>query len=324
MKPVLVDISHISPLACLAIFVAITLGIGMWMLVMHRRGALTRDHLITAGVAALMAAIFLFIIYRIGAFTIKSYGLMLMLGFVVGIYTGTRLGRRRGVPTERLLDLGLIILVSAVVGARLLYWIMNGGPLFDVHAVMREGVGGLSFHGGLLAGIAAALIYTHYTKLRFWRVADCFAPGLAVGYAITRIGCFLNGCCYGTHTELPWAATFLHSPDGIVRDVHPTQIYASLMGFAMYAILLLLARGNSLGRAGRVFMAFLMLEGVERFTMEIFRQRAPYDVGFFSLAQVVSIVLLLAGIVGWYLLPKRAAVDVPSVTTKSPAAAHAK
>jgi phosphatidylglycerol:prolipoprotein diacylglycerol transferase len=310
MRPTLINIAPVSPLACLAIFAFIVVGIGLWLLLQRYRHTCTRDQWLTAAAIAGMAALFLLVIVRVGQFRVNSYGTMLMLGFIAGTYTAVRLGRRRHVPQERILDLGLLILIGSVVGARVVYVLItpNAGPLIDINQVMKQGLGGLSFHGGLIGGVLAATIYVRATKLDFWRMADSLAPGLAVGYAITRIGCFLNGCCYGKVTHLPWAMNFLHSPDGPVYSRHPTQLYASLMGFAMYGILLLLARGKSLGRAGRLLMTFLMLEGVERFVMEIYRQPDPNFHSGLTAAQQFSVVIAIVGICGWFLLRKRPAV----------------
>lgn len=311
MRPVLLSIANISPLACLGVFALVLAGLGGWLLLLRRHQMLTRDHLYTALGIAGVAVVFLLLVLRLGHFEIKSYGAMLMLGFAGGIYTAIRLGKRRGVPAERVLDLGLFILVGSIVGARLLYVLItkNAGPFLDFGSLLREGLGGLSFHGGLLGGLLAGTIYIRATKLDFWRVCDAVAPAIALGYAVTRIGCFLNGCCYGKFApNLPWAVTFPHSPDGYISSVHPTQIYASLMGFTMFGILLLLSRGKGLERAGRLLMAFVMLEGVERFVMEIFRQPDPNYHGLLTPAQIASIVLALGALAGWFLLPKRAAV----------------
>jgi phosphatidylglycerol:prolipoprotein diacylglycerol transferase len=305
-----------SLLTCLLIFAAVTVGVVIWLVWLQRRRAVTRDHWLTGGALLLIAAVLLGIISRLPEIRVNSYGTMLMLGFIAGTLAGVHLGKRRGVPADRVLDLGLFILFGAIIGARAVYLLItpNAGPFFDLHQVLTNGLGGLSFHGGLIGGFLAGGLYMALTKLRFWRVVDTLAPGVAIGYAITRIGCFLNGCCYGKPAPqgLPWAMNFLHSPDGPVMHVHPTQLYASAMGLLMFGILLLLARGNGLGRAGRLFMAFLMLEGVERFVMEIFRQPDTHASGPLTLAQMVSIVLIAGGVAGWFLLPKYPAVDAPA------------
>lgn len=309
MRPELLKLPAPTPAIIIAILLLEIIVIGL--VTVARRRQKPGEVLSTGAVLLVISAVVLFVLARLGEVSIKAYGAALMVGFLAGTYAAIRLGKRRGVPADRLLDLGLVILVGALIGARVGYVLQAGGPLLDIPALMHEGLGGLSFHGGLLGGLLTASIYIGITKLPYWRVADSATPAVALGYAITRIGCFLNGCCFGREAVgLPWAMTFPFSPDAYPRlhAVHPTQLYASLMGFAMFGILLLLARGNSLGRAGRLFMALLMLEGVERFVMEIYRYPDPSFTGGLTLAQIVSIALFVVGALGWFLLPRQAAV----------------
>jgi phosphatidylglycerol:prolipoprotein diacylglycerol transferase len=324
MKSVLLQLPPPSLVATLILLAALAVGLGVWLVLLKRRGKLGSDAVITAVVSLVVAAVVLVILGRMPLIRINAYGSALMVGFVVGILSAVRLGRRRGVPGDRIIDLGLWILVGALIGARAMYLVLTpgAGPFFDMSTVLNQGLGGLSFHGGLLGGLVAGSAYIFLMKLPYWRVTDCVAPGIALGYAVTRIGCFLNGCCFGKETHLPWGMIFPDSPELYARTfhVHPTQLYASLMGLAMFGILLLLARGNSLGRAGRLFMVFLILEGVERFVMEIFRYPAPGDIATFTMAQKASVVIIILGIIGWNLLPKRTAVD----ETPAPATPAAK
>ncbi|HEX2949704.1 MAG TPA: prolipoprotein diacylglyceryl transferase [Armatimonadota bacterium] len=309
MRQVLVDITTISPAICGVIFAVVLLVVGSWLAVQRQRKSFTKDHLISGIAVVVVTALLLGFIYKIGHFRVEAYGAMLMLGFITGILSAIHLGKRRGITQDTLLDIGLLILVSAIIGARVLYWMItrDAGPLFDLHDIVNNGLGGLSFHGGLIAGVLVIIGYIRVKHLKLWRLTDCLAPGVALGYAITRIGCFLNGCCFGKECDLPWAVVFPNLHDGIPR--HPSQLYASLMGLTMFGILMFLARGKSLGRAGRLTMVFFMLEGVERFVMEIFRQPDPTSHGLLTAAQVVSIILIIVGAVGWYRLPQRAAVD---------------
>ncbi len=243
---------------------------------------------------------------------VNAYGTMLMTGFVLGTLSAIKLGKRRGVSAELIVDLGMVILVGALIGARMQYLLMphEGDVSISFKTLVTIGVGGLGFFGGLVGGFLAATIFILIKKANFLRVTDTFAPGIALGYAITRIGCFLNGCCYGKDATGLWVATnFPHSPEGPIFHAHPTQIYASLMGFAMFAIILYLSRGDGLGRAGRLFAAFLAFEGVERFVMEIYRHPDPNFHGILTPAQQFSIVLVILSILMWFFLPKRPAVD---------------
>ncbi|MHB9132012.1 MAG: prolipoprotein diacylglyceryl transferase [Armatimonadota bacterium] len=327
MRPILFTFPGPSLQICMAIFIAALLIVGAWMLVLHYKKVLTRDHLYTGSALLVVIAILLAVVSFIPEIRINAYGTMLMFGFVAGTLAAIHLGRRRDVPAERIIDLGVVILVGAIIGARGLYVLMTpgAGPFIDMPRVLREGLGGLSFHGGLLGGLLAGGAYIAYFKMRFWRVADCIAPGIALGYAITRIGCFLNGCCYGKPAPewLPWPLKmeFPHWPghDIPAGFLYADQLYASAMGIIMFVVLLLLARAKSLYRAGRLFMIFLMMEGVERFVMEIYR--AP-DSGFhggLTAAQIASVFLVIAGIIGWFKLPKYpAVVEQPVANVEKP------
>jgi phosphatidylglycerol---prolipoprotein diacylglyceryl transferase len=296
-------------LAILAGAMVLVGGVLLWL---RRRGSLSRDHVFTGVAAVGMLLVVLLLLRWKGEVRVNAYGFMLMCGFVAGTLTALRLAIRRAIPADRIIDLGLIILVGAIVGARVLYVLItkepNGAhpPLIDP-SMLTHGLDGLSFHGGLIGGFLTGGMYLYLTKSNFLRVIDAMAPAIAIGYAITRIGCFLNGCCYGAGCNLPWGIPVTNLHDHLTR--HPVQLYASLMGLAMFGILLLLARGKSMGRAGRLFMVFLVLEGIERFVMEIYRQRDPSDHGFLTSAQAFSLVLLVIGIVGWYLVPNKPAVE---------------
>jgi len=301
------------PIAFAIIAVEIVI-IALWLGVLRRKDLYTQEHLYTGPALIGMTAVVLAILLKIGHVEIKSWGAMLMLGFLAGTYTTTRLARRRGIPGERLIDFGLVILVGALLGARIAYVLMTPGtPFFNMKEVLTYGLGGLSFHGGLIGGFLAGSAYLLITKLDYWRVADCAAPAIAVGYAITRIGCFLNGCCYGKEMAPPLGMKFPDSPDYFAKMhfVFPDQLFASAMGFLMFGILLLLSRGNSLGRAGRLFMVMLVLEGIERFTMEFFREPDPRFHGLLTPAQWVSVAIFIIGIIGFNLLRKRPAVVEP-------------
>jgi phosphatidylglycerol:prolipoprotein diacylglycerol transferase len=312
MKPVLFSLAHINPLVCLALFALVALLVLCWLWYLRQHGAYQRDHLLTGGVVLALVALFLAFIYRMGHFTVNAYGTMLMLGFIAGIYTGVRLGVRRHIPAERIMDLGLIVLIAAIIGARLAYILItpDAGPIIDMQEIMARGLGGLSYFGGIIGGVLVSFFYVRATKLNFWRVGDALAPGIALGYAITRIGCFLNGCCYGKDCTLPWPWS-MQFPD-LPHRVIPTQLLASLMGFAMFGILLWLSRGESLHRAGRLFMMFLMLEGVERIVMEIFRAPDPHfpHMQVITPAMYFCVLLIACGLLGWRLLPKQPAIPV--------------
>jgi phosphatidylglycerol:prolipoprotein diacylglycerol transferase len=166
--------------------------------------------------------------------------------------------------------------------------------------------GGLAFHGGIAGGIIGGYLFARIRKLSFPLLADICAPALALGYAITRVGCFLNGCCYGHECDLPWAVTFPANTDagGVAR--HPTQLYAVLANLIIFAVLARLYPRVSV--RGNLFLLYLVLYSVYRFIVEFFRRGATANV-FAPLAplteaQTASIIIGLGALV-WLLLRAR-------------------
>ncbi|MBT9140600.1 MAG: Prolipoprotein diacylglyceryl transferase [Dehalococcoidia bacterium] len=225
------------------------------------------------------------VLFRIGGISIYAYAVFLTLAFIIGTLGVSRGGKRAGLPVEKLLDMAMWILVTSLVGARLLFvlielpmYLANPLSVFNVRS------GGLSFHGGLIAGIAAGLWYTHRQRLPQGKVADLVAPFLALGYGIVRIGCLLNGCCFGIPANLPWALPGA-TADSTLR--HPTQLYAFLAGMIIFA--LLLWRKNKTRFNGQLFLEFILFYSVYRFFIEYYREVSAYA-GILTLGQSVSLI----------------------------------
>jgi len=162
----------------------------------------------------------------------------------------------------------------------------------------------LSFHGGLVFAMLAGYVYTRFARLGFWQCADLVAPSVAIGYACTRIGCFINGCCYGCPTDLPWAVRFSH--DGVLTaPSHPTQIYAALASLAIFFVLTKLEKMNR--APGFVFVSYLGLYGVYRFLVEILRKGYSAEVWRWGLtqAQAVSILMIIASAIVVFTIYRR-------------------
>lgn len=232
------------------------------------------------------------VLFSIGGFSVFAYGVFLAIAFAVGVYGLTREAKRVNLPEEKFLDMSIWIMVAAIVGARLLYILIElptylAAPLtiFSVRS------GGLSFHGGLIAGIIVGLGYTRRHHLPQGKVADLVAPYLALGYAIVRIGCLLNGCCFGRQTAVPWAlpAAYLDS-----TPRHPTQLYAFVAGLLIFVILMW--RRNKIHFHGQLFLEFIMLYSIYRFVVEQFREVSAYA-GLLTLGQAASLVGAVAAFV---------------------------
>jgi phosphatidylglycerol:prolipoprotein diacylglycerol transferase len=227
------------------------------------------------------------ILLSLGAITVYSYGAMLSIAFFLGILLAIRLGEKEGIPSETILDISLWVMVSAIIGARLLYVILFfnefSSSLLDIIMIQK---GGLIFFGGLFGGLLAVLIKARSYKFSLWKLFDIAAPGTALGYSISRIGCFLNGCCYGVETTLPWG---VHFP--LLSGLrHPTQLYASAAMFMAFLALIFLWRKKRFD--GQVFLTGAVLYSVYRFFIEYIRTEPRF---FFSLssAQWISVVIFI-------------------------------
>lgn len=239
-------------------------------------------------------------LFHIGPVAVHSYGTLLMMAFVAGILLARREAHRLDLHPDLALDLGTGCLVAGVIFARATFVALNwadfAGHPVEVLYIWRQG--GLTFHGGLLGGVLATLLLAHRRRVSAWALADMASPGLALGYAIARIGCFLNGCCYGGPTRLPWGVRFPLFPDSpLTTDPsHPTQIYAALGSLLILTVLLLLR--SRLSRPGQLFLVYLMLYSAMRSAIEVLRKgyTAWPLLGGLTQAQVASAVVFLAAL----------------------------
>jgi len=245
---------------------------------------------------------------KIGKLTIHSYGFMLALSFLAGIYIASYRAKNKGVDPQHVLDLSIYIIIAAVVGSRLAYIVFHLEDyhnLVDVFAIWQ---GGATLYGGLLLAVFAAYIFCLRRKQSFFQMADIIAPSIALGVAFTRVGCFMSGCCFGKCTTVPWGMVFPpSSPAGLYARslsagtiaLHPTQLYSSISNLIIFIVLMKL--DSRLKKRGSMFGAFLALYGVERLTVDFFRYYEPNMVAFgLSLNQILSIILVLLGL--WLLL----------------------
>ncbi len=232
---------------------------------------------------------------------IKSYGLLLALSFAVGIWVAARRGRAAGFKREFVYDLSFVILVSSLVGVRLAYVLTHLSEFTGHwHRVFLINEGGLTLYGGIILALVAGWWWCRRHDVRFLEAADVMIPSVALGIGITRIGCFLAGCCYGEPCSVPWA---VHFPDGAPATlqfgpvgVHPSQLYASAGGFVIFGLLIAWERwsrrpGESLGR-------FLLLYGIQRFIVDFTRYYEPsqiMELGW-SNNQWTSLLLIAIGV----------------------------
>jgi phosphatidylglycerol---prolipoprotein diacylglyceryl transferase len=265
------------------------------------------------------------ILFEIGGFPVFTYGVLLAGAYLLGLQLALVRARAVGLNPNRVMDLGIWIIISALVGAKLMLVLVDFDTFrrdpSEIFTLVRSG--GV-FYGGLITALLVALWYLRRHRMPVWSVTDVFAPGIALGHVVGRMGCFFAGCCYGRPAEVPWAVTFtspfaaenvgtpLHTP------LHPTQLYEA---GAELLILVVLLTTERKGRPfpGRTFWGYMLLYGVSRFVIEIFRGDPRGMVGVFSTSQFVSVLIVPLAIVMLILLSRRAGPS-PAATARARAA----
>ena len=236
---------------------------------------------------------------------------MLALGFYAGFWTAGRRCRRDGLSPEKLMDLGPWLIGGGIVGARTLYVItywqesFADQPFSEIFMIQH---GGLVFYGGFLGSLLGCALYTGLKKVPLWKITDALAPSIALGYVFGRIGCLLNGCCYGRACALPWAVHYPTGHETFPHGVHPTQIYDSLLNLGLYVALAWMYRRKKFD--GQIFALYLMCYAVTRSVVELFRgdYTETHQHGGLTPAHLVSIGIFAAGVCVYAYRSRR---DVP-------------
>ena len=239
------------------------------------------------------------ILFDLGPATIYTYGVLLASAYLLGLRLAMVRARARGLDQQRVLDLGIYIIISALVGAKLLLVVTDFRTFVnDPKELITLARSGGVFYGGLILAVSVALWYIRRIGLPLWTTTDVFAPGIALGHVVGRFGCFFAGCCWGKPTDVPWAITFTNpyaaanvgTPLNI--PLHPTQLYEA---GAELLILVLLLVTERRGRTfpGRTFWSYMFLYAVSRYIIEIYRGDPRGVVPFLdiSTSQFISLVL---------------------------------
>ncbi|MBI5750318.1 MAG: prolipoprotein diacylglyceryl transferase [Nitrospinae bacterium] len=239
------------------------------------------------------------ILFKIGPITIYTYGVLIATAFFLGLTLAARQARAEGEDPQKIMDLSFYILISAIVGSRLLYIVVEykeyiSNPL----RIFKVWEGGLVFYGGFIMATAVVIIYIRKHEMNLWKVGDILAPSVAIGQGVGRLGCFFAGCCYGRETDVSWAVIFKDPNTLAPLDVHlhPTQLYDSANGFIIFAMLLILRKFKKFD--GQLFWTYTLLYAVGRFIVEIFRgdERGFVIESFLSTSQFIAIPLFIASL----------------------------
>ena len=238
----------------------------------------------------------------LGPLVMPTYGILLVLGMLAGLWIVTRQARRAGLVPETISDMAVYAIIAGLIGAKVLLLVVEW-PYYsrNPRELLSLFQSGGVFYGGLLGAIPVAFWYARRHHLDGWKTADVLAPGVVVGQAVGRIGCFMAGCCYGRPTDVPWAVTFtdLYANRNVGTPLdtplHPTQLYESLACFLILGVLLWMAPRKRFH--GQVVLAYVFLYAVARFVIEMFRGDAIRGFvlgGRLSTSQAIAIVMAVA------------------------------
>ncbi|MFC1851615.1 prolipoprotein diacylglyceryl transferase [candidate division CSSED10-310 bacterium] len=244
------------------------------------------------------------ILFELGPLKFYSYGLMLGLSFAIGIYVALWRARREGISEDQIFNIAVGIVIVSLLGSKVLHILVNFSTFLEnPRIIFKNFGGGFVFYGGFLASFLFIIIMNHRYKIGILRLCDIYSPSVALGLGITRVGCFLSGCCFGVPTELPWGVTFpsgsfAHKQYGELLPIHPTQLYSSLSGILIFLILLGFLKWHGKRFHGQVFSILLIFYSVNRFLIELIRGDAGRGMfwGLYT-SQIIAIGTEILGII---------------------------
>lgn len=247
---------------------------------------------------------------------IYSYGFMLMIAFLAGLYIARRKAASERLDPNTISDISIYTIISAIIGARLFFVVQNFGDyknnLLDIFKIYQ---GGLVYYGGLIAVVVALLVFSRVKRIPLLKLLDTVVLATSLGLVFGRIGCFLNGCCYGKLSNLPWAVRFPRTVDaqgfidgspvflhhyeqGLIKltdayslYVHPTQLYSSLLDLGIFFILY--AFSDRFKKDGQTTLLFLLLYAPIRFCLELLRTDNPPIILGLTISQCISVVVII-------------------------------
>ena len=252
-------------------------------------------------------------LFHYGSFFLPTYGFLVSLGVLLGLWISVRNSERLGYNGDDAWNLGILVVLCGIVGAKILYvineWSYYSAHLREILSLNTLQAGGV-FSGGLLGAFIAAAWYVRKHHMPPLGTCDAFSPGLALGHAIGRLGCFAAGCCYGKPTHDWWGVTFTNPLANSITGtplntaLEPTQLFESAVELANFIFLMWLLKRRKFD--GQVFGAFLFIYGIARFFLEYLRDdpgRGSVFGGAMSGTQLIAIGLVLGGGLIWWLRP---------------------
>lgn len=259
------------------------------------------------------------ILFQVDHFEIRSYGLIVALAFLAGLWLAAKEAERKGFDRQVVQDFAFYALLGGILGARIYYVAFSQPDYFlkNPWAVLAVWQGGIGVMGSLLGGFLAAVWYTRKKNISLLRFADTLAPGIPLGQTIGQLACLLNGDSYGRPADVPWAITYTdpRSLAPLNIPLHPIEIY-EVLGYLL--VFLLVWKTRKVYRAdGLSFFTYLAAYGGTRFVVEFFRGRPAIFAWNIPAAQVFSIILLLTAATGFWLLRPPAMNSIGSRKTKS-------
>lgn len=250
------------------------------------------------------------VLIRIFGLGVPSYGLMLVISFLVAIFLVRRSAKKYNIPAAVIENLAFWVMIGVIIGGRLLYVLFHLGEYYDFFTIFEIWRGGMMFFGSFLGAVAAGIIYIRTVKLPVLLLGDIIAPSIALGEFFTRIGCFLNGCCFGLKCSLPWGIKFPSdsiagsSPVGEFH-LHPTQLYSSLFGLLLFIFLFLRSRRKHF--RGELFGLYLAISGLYRLAVDFIRYYE--NSANLWINQLISVAVIIAGIALYVISLKKKFVD---------------
>lgn len=232
-------------------------------------------------------------------FSVYSYGLLIALGYSLGTFWILREAKKARLPVESIFDMLIIQLFVGICGSRLLFLLEYAPEKLNFKDFYAFEQGGLTFYGALLSSFIFDLLFLKIKRIPFWQVMDCIGFGMPLGIALARLGCFLNGCCYGLECSLPWGTVFpLISP----KAVHPTQLYESICALAVFVILQLLRKYRR--NFGEIFLASASIYSFFRFFIEFLRAENPIIFMGMRLSQIIALGIIAFAFFVWKKIDK--------------------